>query len=591
MTYADVFRRHQELAQAHLVGKLENSSSLLPSFFPPASYWTSSEKDLFFHGLTVHSRLRPDLIAEHIKTKSTFDVCVYLDALESSALREATDTKATDRRITEPAVEVSERWIQCEEELARALSEVDVCRWSFDSAEKDAVRAPSRSASVSDEQHVESFGSNFRERTDQEYWGLLDSTCLVVLENIIREAETEDVGAKQLSSGQAGPCEGTLPEVQESGVSEYADQPSSYRDKATTEMPSEKSVGDTFHLASKHEIRRRVRKRLYMRRKRAEQAGKPVIPNAVKLRPGRLKRLRKPPKPRPATYNTKKKLALRADFEDDRVSSDTNVTATPTTRSDSVDSDDDERLTYEPHSQGGATKPYRVKKFFQEHGVDAQALVCMNLDFFHLSTLARLLRLYTSIHEPTVDVDHVSISADTIQLLVSITTEFVSEVVRRSIITKEQEIRQKRGLKVWKYDQDEITAENMSECLNSMGLSHLDKVKYIARFLGQEGNEKQTVSVRKTNVGAEGDNHQPGVSQQPAQPLRFSLPQSLLWCSLPTRRQLFSTDDPLSEEIHQTELQTELEHEEKLNMEDAKISEEFERSLWDWQANDLQASS
>lgn len=62
-------------------------------------------------------------------------------------------------------------------------------------------------------------------------------------------------------------------------------------------------------------------------------------------------------------------------------------------------------------------------------------------------------RLYGSLTGPSYEV---SISADTIQLIVAIIKEFVSEVVRGSLISKEQEIRLKSTLKVWKYNQNEV---------------------------------------------------------------------------------------------------------------------------------------
>lgn len=52
--------------------------------------------------------------------------------------------------------------------------------------------------------------------------------------------------------------------------------------------------------------------------------------------------------------------------------------------------------------------------------------------------------------------NEVSISADTIQLIVAIIKEFISEVVCGSLISKEQEIRLKGTLKAWKYNQNEV---------------------------------------------------------------------------------------------------------------------------------------
>jgi hypothetical protein len=68
----------------------------------------------------------------------------------------------------------------------------------------------------------------------------------------------------------------------------------------------------------------------------------------------------------------------------------------------------------------------------------------------------RLRRLYGSLNGLTRPSYEVSISADTIQLLFAILKEFISEVVRGSLISKEQEIRTKGTLKVWKYNQNEV---------------------------------------------------------------------------------------------------------------------------------------
>jgi hypothetical protein len=68
----------------------------------------------------------------------------------------------------------------------------------------------------------------------------------------------------------------------------------------------------------------------------------------------------------------------------------------------------------------------------------------------------RLHRLYGSLNGLTRPSHEVSISADTIQFLVAILKEFISEVVRGSLISKEQEIRLKGTLKVWKYNQNEV---------------------------------------------------------------------------------------------------------------------------------------
>ena len=49
-----------------------------------------------------------------------------------------------------------------------------------------------------------------------------------------------------------------------------------------------------------------------------------------------------------------------------------------------------------------------------------------------------------------------SISVCCVPLLKEIVKEFVSEIVRHAIVLKEQEIRLKAKLKVWKYDPEEV---------------------------------------------------------------------------------------------------------------------------------------
>jgi len=184
--FAEDFRSHQLSFQAHLNGGLPNVDPYPPSFFPPSSSWNSAEKDLFYHGLAIYSRLRPDLISQHIQTKSTFDVCSYLDFLETALQRLAEDSECTmtiDRREIEPAMEMSERWIQQEEINAEILLATDQSNESHSSP----------AMVVSEEQSCPG-AQSFSEALDAgECHDLhhLDTTCLRVLETILREAEAE----------------------------------------------------------------------------------------------------------------------------------------------------------------------------------------------------------------------------------------------------------------------------------------------------------------------------------------------------------------------------------------------------------------
>lgn len=127
-----------------------------------------------------------------------------------------------------------------------------------------------------------------------------------------------------------------------------------------------------------------------MRRRRAQAAGRTFISDAIKLRPGRPKRLRKPSKPRPTKYKTKGKnnTVSISNYETvDELEADSEHTPAR-----SVSEPMDEDGEYEMRSQGGITKPYRIRNLCLQNGLDGQTLVGMDLNFFHLSTIGRLLR-------------------------------------------------------------------------------------------------------------------------------------------------------------------------------------------------------
>ncbi|PPQ67300.1 hypothetical protein CVT25_005884 [Psilocybe cyanescens] len=538
----------------------------------------AGQKDLFFHGLSVFSRLRPDLIAEHIRTKSTFDVCVYLDALHAASLRECPNVPP--RKIVEPAIEVSERWVENEEFLATELATIDGCSWSFARAHADNSRAQTICSCPGDGIH-KSLSSGLDTESNG-YLSHLDLTCLMVMESLIRETEPGDIDLEHLPSlafTAGSTVIGPTSEDPVAGTSndQSIDSPDN-ADQLIEPKTSKLSRDVENELYRQSELRRRLRKRLYMRRKRAEQVGRAIVPASIKLRPGRPKKHRKPTKPRQKKYS-KGGHAVGANqlvYHDDSLSPEPESSNSPR-RASSERADDDTDM-YEAHSLGGTTKPYRVKKFFQENGMDGHTFSSMDLDFFHLSTLRRLLRLYASLDESPRDLNDISISAQTIQLMFRITKEFVYKIIRHAIITKEQEIRLKRSLRVWKYDRDEITSENVAECLNSMGLGDLSKEKYFTQLLER---------TKRRSVNCPYSDEEPTGSKQPSSPTDsthapFILPPSLLWCSLPHHQQFFLADDELlPEPIDEEQLKKELAEEDAVDMEDEIKSKEFEAFLWE----------
>ena len=108
-------------------GDFEWRATTSPRIFSPSSYWSSDEKDLFFHGLAVYSRSRPDLIAESIKIKTILDVCLYLDVPQTASSPIPSETHGSFRSSIEPAMEVFSRGIKNEEQIAAALAQLDSC--------------------------------------------------------------------------------------------------------------------------------------------------------------------------------------------------------------------------------------------------------------------------------------------------------------------------------------------------------------------------------------------------------------------------------------------------------------------------------
>ncbi|EPT05137.1 hypothetical protein FOMPIDRAFT_96662, partial [Fomitopsis schrenkii] len=130
-TYATHFSKHLDHVRAHLAGK-DKSGRLPPSFIPPSAHWTSAEKDLFFHALAIHSRLRPDLIAEEIRTKTMVDVCLYIRSLESGAR----ENGPMPRRDFQIAMQVTDVFVALEDQKAQP-SLVAEPQWENRALEED----------------------------------------------------------------------------------------------------------------------------------------------------------------------------------------------------------------------------------------------------------------------------------------------------------------------------------------------------------------------------------------------------------------------------------------------------------------------
>jgi hypothetical protein len=122
-TYISMFESHADHLRRHQVGVDEWKSVFPASVVEPRTTWTSEEKSVFFRGLAVYSRLRPDLIAESIchngGQKSAADVGAYIAVLERASRRKG---RPSDWRAKMPAARVlTKRWRLFEEECADML--------------------------------------------------------------------------------------------------------------------------------------------------------------------------------------------------------------------------------------------------------------------------------------------------------------------------------------------------------------------------------------------------------------------------------------------------------------------------------------
>ncbi|PKI83733.1 hypothetical protein MVES1_002442 [Malassezia vespertilionis] len=101
------------------------------------AHWTLEEKSLFYQGLARYSRLQPDLIAEHIRTRSVEEICTALSQfrkmlrrvkqMETARYRGDPHARARVRRaflIAAPAArQMSAAWLEFEERHASILCE------------------------------------------------------------------------------------------------------------------------------------------------------------------------------------------------------------------------------------------------------------------------------------------------------------------------------------------------------------------------------------------------------------------------------------------------------------------------------------
>jgi hypothetical protein len=383
---------HISATRHHLTGVPEPPEPPYPpSFHPPTGYWTSAEKALFFRALTVYSRLRPDLIAASIGTKSTADVAVYLSLLREGATRVNNDKAGSSRRygatITirrdqHPAAhEVSAELVNLEDQHATriCLAEPMHVKQVENEARAEALRSAKNGMRVPrgeggkgherDREGQRARREEFEQlRAEREVeWARedalarLDIVGLQVLDRMLRADEerkvktgsdVEDTTTTTLHpvaslSSPAGELHAiTLPRSSPPATPAHDEDG---EDDASA-IPSNLSPAS----------RRLISKRLYMRRKRAEASGSIAQLDPARQKPGR-------------------KTSATSKYRQ------------PKPRGDDNDTTDGENPNPKQPVRGN-TRPYRVQREFEQLGIGAHHLRENGLGLFHLGALGRLMR-------------------------------------------------------------------------------------------------------------------------------------------------------------------------------------------------------
>jgi hypothetical protein len=191
--YLAELRDHIAATAAHHAGNdLTSESALYGSALPPGAYWTVQEKNAFFHGLSAHSRLRPDLITQEIETKTLFDVLVFLDALDEGSCEVGRKKMRWDAGME--SIEVSDAWMKEEIKLAEAVAQSEE-DWLF----------PTSSTRIHARTGLEDVQSSACSPQDQALLAL-DKSYFRALDTLLREEDDMNDDTKtDPPSGQESP--------------------------------------------------------------------------------------------------------------------------------------------------------------------------------------------------------------------------------------------------------------------------------------------------------------------------------------------------------------------------------------------------
>jgi hypothetical protein len=390
---------HISATRHHLTGKPDHPEPpYAPSFHPPTGYWTPTEKALFFRALSVHSRLRPDLIAASIGTKSTVDVAIYLSLLRHGATRVNNDNNKYTRSRHGPATitigrdqrpaahQVSAELVTFEDQQAAHICAAEPMHAMEVESEARAEtlrsvkngmrvrRGEGRKGGERDREGQLARKEEFeRLRAEREIeWARedtlarLDVVALQVLDRMSRVDEERRVKAG--SDDDEGGKSSTMPHLVASSSSPAGElHPTIPPPPSPPATPTPNDSGDDAGAVPSTNLspasRRLISKRLYMRRKRAEASGRTAQLDPARLKPGR-------------------KESATSKYRQPRPHA----------------GDDDGDPNPNPNRpERGGTRPYKIQREFERLGIGADYLRENGLGLFHLGALGHLMRCVSSV--------------------------------------------------------------------------------------------------------------------------------------------------------------------------------------------------
>ncbi|KAF5354776.1 hypothetical protein D9756_005293 [Leucocoprinus leucothites] len=480
--YLILFNRHLEQLRDHLSGTSHNHVHTTTTLDDVE--WEASEKDAFFYALSVHSRLRPDLIAASIQTKNEVEVLEYMAYLEEGLQREDLQGSHGCRKNLPLAHEVSEIWVAWEEENAERLrvnEEIWSAKPDCDTKDLNEIQA-----------HIDESSRNLP------LGGVpyLTYGHLVVLDSMLGADKNEASNSVANSAGDDTCSAQSLTEVGSTSpirtLQDSASPPLNLNKSAP--IPSQRDLNPSGEDSPNIQdmsprSRRRYQKRMHMRRKRAQTKGGEVDTTTEKLRPGHRKK----------STQSLSRFVTRNNGQDDQdieslKAADTVMSDVqdPAGDIDQISEPENTEVEDDPRFTTLATRlPYQMARSdLHRCHVNAASLVTNGLDIFNHRKIGKLSQLYISGYDRDLISEDVSINTELLVLLLGVLKDFLVQTMSRVIVLEEEHERFRGRTKVWRKNSDEakngvIDKSAIQFALKTMGITSENTDQYFAGLLGE----------------------------------------------------------------------------------------------------------